>query len=196
LLGRRARPLTLYVAACALVPAAMMFALGILKPFLFEVRYFTGAVPLLLLLVARAATGITRGTVATAAVSAALLGSFALAAADQQLNGSNPRVYDFEGALGAIEREARPGDLLLHQPSYLSDVVRYYAPGLRIAPLEQGAPAGTRRVYLLASFQDQASERAAVREGVASLRGDFELARTERYPQIRVLVFERREGRR
>ena len=52
LLGRGRSWPTLLVVACALVPGVALFVLGQLKPFVFEVRYFIGAVPLALLLIA------------------------------------------------------------------------------------------------------------------------------------------------
>jgi hypothetical protein len=190
-LGRRARPLTLYVVACALLPAAMLFVIGFLKPFLFEVRYFAGAVPLVIVLLARAATGWLRGTVATALVGVALVGGLAVADADQQLNGSNPRVYDFEGALAQIKREQRRGDVVLYQPSYLRDVVRYYAPGLRSGALEDRIPtrAQAGRVWVIASFQDQRRERDRLRRGLRVLDRDFDVAKTGHRPQIRMWLF-------
>ena len=196
LLGRRGRPMTLYIVACALVPAFVLFGLGVLKPFLFEVRYFAGAVPLLLVLLARAATGWARGRLATAALGVLLVGGFAIASADQQLNGSNPRVYDFEGALKKIRSGNRPGDVLLHQPSYLHDVVNYYAPNVKAGPLEGRIPPDRRRVFLLASFQDSPNNRRAVQAGRRELEKHYELVRTERRPQIRVFVYERKEDAR
>jgi O-antigen/teichoic acid export membrane protein len=193
-LGRRGRPLTVLVAACALAPAVICFALGILKPFLFEIRYFAGAVPLLLVLLARAATGWTRGAIATGAIAAVLVGGMALASADQQFSG-NPRVYDFDGALAEIEDRAGPGDAVLYEPSYLNGVVDYYAPDLDARPLQGGLPreAAPRRIFLMASFQDQERHRQAAREAVARFRRNYRLVETERRPQVRTWVFERRE---
>src|SRR5688500_10435785 len=82
--GRSRR--TLILVAAAGLPAVVLFALGQLKPFVFEVRFFIGAVPLVLLLLARALTSWTarRATqVAAAALATALL---AAGLADQQLN--------------------------------------------------------------------------------------------------------------
>ena len=42
-----------------------------------------------------------------------------VAAADQQLNQSNPRTYDFDGALAAIRHAAKPGDVVIYTPQYL-----------------------------------------------------------------------------
>ena len=45
---------------------------------------------------------------------AALMATMVVGLADEQLNGSNPRTYDFRGALAEIRRETRPGDTLLY----------------------------------------------------------------------------------
>ncbi|MBX5443285.1 MAG: glycosyltransferase family 39 protein, partial [Solirubrobacteraceae bacterium] len=192
LLGRGRSPRTLLVAACALLPAVALYLVGELKPFLFEIRYFAALAPLAVLLLARAATAWLRAGAAVAALSAALVATMGVAAADQLLNRGNPRVYDFEGALARLEREARPGDVVLYEPSYLRDVVEYYAPGLDARPLkgaldERALPA--RRVFVLASFQDQPPERRATLEGIERLRGSRTLRERFDRPQVRVWGF-------
>jgi hypothetical protein len=191
LLGRGRRPLSMLVLACVVLPAGALFAVGYVKPFLFEIRYFAGAVPLLVLLLARAATGWTRGTVLTALVSAVILGTFAVAFADQQLNRSNPRLYDFEGALGEIERRARPGDVVLYQPPYMEDLIRYYAPELRSGPLDEGIPrrGDAGRVFLLGSFLNEPQHARATGRGLAALDRDWDARGSFRKPQVRVWVF-------
>ncbi len=192
LLGRGRSPRTLLVAACAALPAIALFGIGELKPFLFEIRYFAALAPLAVLLLARAATAWTRGVLAAAAVTAALLVSFGVATADQQLNRANPRIYDFEGALARLEREARPGDVVLYEPSYLRDVVGYYAPNLDARPLKgalEGRVGAARRVYVLASFLDQAGERAAVRAARRRLGRTRRLDERFQRPQVKVWVY-------
>jgi hypothetical protein len=192
LLGRGRSPGTLLVAACAVVPAAALYLVGEVKPFLFEIRYFAALAPLGVLLLARAATAWTRGAVAAATATAVLAASFAVAAADQEVNRANPRIYDFDGALARVRAEARPGDVVLYEPSYLREVVGYYAGDLRTRPLadELDRVAGpTGRVFVLASFLDQPAERAAVRDARRAL------ARTHRFddsfsrPQVKVWVY-------
>lgn len=192
LLGRGRSPRTVLVAACALLPAIALYLIGEAKPFLFEIRYFAALAPLAVLLLARAATGWTRGRVGAVAVTAVLVGSLGVAVADEEYNRDNPRVYDFEGALARIEREARPGDLVLYQPKYLRDVVDYYAPNLRARPLEgaldhEVAPAG--RVFLLGSFQDQRGERQAVAAGRRGLDRTRDLVERFQRPQVKVWVY-------
>jgi len=191
LLGRRHQPTSALVLACAVVPALAMFVIGIAKPFLFEIRYFSGAVPLLLVLLARAATGWTRGALATAVASGVLLSTLGVAFADQQLNRSNPRMYDFEGAITRIEREARPGDVVLYEPFYLQDVVRYYAPQLRAAPLTSGIPKhdDTRRVFLMASFLNEPRHARTTGQGLARLRQTWQLTGSFERPQVKVWEF-------
>jgi hypothetical protein len=192
LLGRGRSPRTALVAACALLPAIALYVVGEVKPFLFEIRYFAALAPLAVLLLARAATGWTRGRIGAVAVSAVLIASLGVAVADEEFNRDNPRVYDFEGALARIEREARPGDVVLYQPKYLRDVVEYYAPGLRTRPLEGAldgdvAPAG--RVFLLGSFQDQRGERQAVAAGRRGLDRTRDLVERFQRPQVKVWVY-------
>jgi hypothetical protein len=196
MLGRRSQVRSRYVLACALAPALGMLAIGFAKPFLFEVRYFSATAPLLLVLVARAATGWARRGVATLAVSSVLVGGMGIAAADQQLNGSNPRVYDFEGAVGEVVREARPHDVLVYEPAFLTDVIRYYGPHLRMQPLEKGVPKDARRVFLLTSFQDIGTHRQAAQQGLAKLGHGYRLSGQIRRPQIHVWVFEKKARKR
>jgi hypothetical protein len=125
-----------------------------------------------------------------------LVGGMGIAAADQQLNGSNPRVYDFEGAVGQVVRQARPGDLLVYEPAFLTDVIRYYGPHLRAQPLEKGVPKDTRRVLLLTSFQDIGTHRQAAKQGLAKLGRGYRLTGQIRRPQIHVWVFEKRVTKR
>jgi Dolichyl-phosphate-mannose-protein mannosyltransferase len=192
LLGRGRSWSTGALATAAALPALMLFGLGQLKPFVFEVRYFVGAVPLLLLLVGRALTSWPARRGATALAGAAAFAALAAGLADQQLNGSNPRVYDFKGALTALEARARPGDVVVFTPPYIDTVVAYYGDGrLDARPLERGLPeprAG-RRVFVLASFLDKPVYRAAADDAVRELDREHRLVRLERHPQIRIWEF-------
>jgi O-antigen/teichoic acid export membrane protein len=193
LLGRGRSRATQLLVVCAAIPMAGLFVLGQLKPFVFEVRYFCAAVPIALLLMARAATAFTQRAGAVVACVALLAATMGLAEADQQFNSSNPRDYDFRGALQEIRREARPGDLIVYEPAYLGSVVGYYGGGLRAEPLEPKAPrprAG-QRVFLLASFQDKAPFRKATVDAVLRMRRDHHLVESFNRPQIRVWEFTR-----
>ena len=191
LLGRRTQLRSRYVLACALAPALAMMVIGFAKPFLFEVRYFAATAPLLLVLLARAATGWARGTAATLAIGIVLVGGMGVAAADQQLNGSNPRVYDFEGAVGEVKAEARRGDVLVYEPAFLTDVINYYDPKMPSRPLEKGVPRDARRVFLLTSFQDIGTHRAAAQAAMKKLGRSYKVTGEIRRPQIHVWILEK-----
>jgi hypothetical protein len=189
LLGRVRRGGGVLVAACGLVPVAALLVLGMVKPFLFEVRYFIALVPMALLLLARAATGwpVTRtgAALATAVVAATL----ALGTVDQQVNRSNPRLYDFEGALAAVDRRAQPGDVLLYEPGYLRDLIAYHDPAVPARPLEAGIPREARRVFLLGSFLDLAQHDRATAAGLERLAADRRLVAHVRKPQVKVWLY-------
>jgi hypothetical protein len=116
ILGRGRSRMTQLLVACALLPMAGLFAIGQLKPFVFEVRYFSAAVPIALLLLGRATTGWTRRALPAAGVVVALVAFLAAGEADQQLNSSNPRQFDFRGAVKQIDRRAGPNDVVLLSP--------------------------------------------------------------------------------
>lgn len=130
LLGRRLRWPTAVALTVALAPAGLLFLIAHTKRDLFELRYFVLAAPLLLLLVARAATSlaVTKRALAGLVTALALLSTGALV--DQQVNGTNPRLYDFKGAVAQIEETAAPGDAIAYAPAYLDGVLGYYAPDL------------------------------------------------------------------
>ncbi|HWM08530.1 MAG TPA: glycosyltransferase family 39 protein [Solirubrobacteraceae bacterium] len=194
LLGRGRSWPTLLVAACAIVPAVGLFALGQLKPFVFEVRYFIGIVPLALLLIARGLTSWAIKPAVAMLACAAGVAALGLGLADQQLNGSNPRVYDFKQAVHTIEQRAEPGDVIVYSPKYIDTVVGYYEEkGLRIRPLEDGLPRLRRgqRVFLLASFLDKAQYRETTKDAVRRLDRRYELVSRDTVPQIRTWEFSR-----
>jgi hypothetical protein len=157
LLGRGRSPESMLVLALAVVPPVALMAIGFKDRFLFEVRYFSGAVPMLMLLCARTVVTSSARRLPVALVSVALLASFVAGIADEQLAKSNPRDYDFRAALQTVRREARPGDTLLYAPVYLNDVIEYYAPGIRSRVVGSQTPSLPKhgRVFLLASFLDQ-----------------------------------------
>jgi hypothetical protein len=193
LLGRGRSRATLLLVAAAGLPAVVLFGLGQLKPFVFEVRFFIGAVPLVLLLVARALTSWTLRQATHLAACALATALLAAGLADQQLNGDNPRVYDFRGALGDIAERARPGDVVVYAPHYLNHVVEYYAEGVEARPLGDDVPRPARggRVFVLGSFLDKRQYRDATTSAVRRLERRNELVAQRRYPQIRVWEFRR-----
>lgn len=177
-----------------LIPVAGLVALGHAKPFLFEARYFAGAVPALLLLLGHGAARWSGGRrVAVAAVTVAIAGSFGVATADQQLSHTNPRLYDFRGALTRVETLARPGDVVVYTPAFLGDLVRYYAPQLHARALPEDAPPPRvrpgRRVFLLASFQEEPEHAARTDRALADLARRQRFERVIRRPQVEVWVY-------
>jgi hypothetical protein len=167
LIGRGVSRCSALLLACTAGPVLALLVLGLRSPDVFDVRYFVAVVPMLLVLVARAVrtwprsvVGRTLATTATAAVLAAAL-------VDQQTNPDNPRRYDFREALAQVRAQARPGDVLLYQPSELRFVLDRYAPRLTARPLDGRLPtrAEARRVTVLTSFLDQERyERVADRQ--------------------------------
>ena len=157
LLGRGRSPESMLVLALAVIPPVVLMAIGFKDRFLFEVRYFSGAVPMLMLLCARTVVTSSARRLPVVLVSVALLASFVAGLGDEQLAKSNPRDYDFRAALQTVRRDARPGDTLLYAPVYLNDVIEYYAPGIRGKVVGSHTPSLPRhgRVFLLASFLDQ-----------------------------------------
>jgi hypothetical protein len=194
LLGRGRSWTTLLVVGCALLPALGLFVLGQLKPFVFEVRYFIGVVPLALMLIARALTSWPRRPVVIGLATALAAVTLGLGLADQQLNGSNPRVYDFKTAVHDIEARAQPGDVIVFTPSYLDHVVGYYEhEGLKLQAMGQDLPEPRRgrKVFVLASFQDKPQFRAAARDAVKRLSRRHHLVHRESVPQITTWEFSR-----
>lgn len=158
LLGRgRSRATTLCLVA-ALLPIAAMYAIGVEKRFLFDLRYFIGCVPLLLLVLARAASTWPRGRIGSSFLAGGVALSLVAGLIDQQVNGDNPRRYDFAPALHRIAADAGPTDQVILAPAYLQDIAHYYAPAVRQVPA-LGSPtsivartSGDVHVFVLASF--------------------------------------------
>jgi 4-amino-4-deoxy-L-arabinose transferase-like glycosyltransferase len=174
-LGRRRSNEALLLLVLASVPVLALLVVGLKKRDLFEVRYFAGAVPMLLLLCARGLSTIAMRKRTAILATVAVIVSLGVGLVDEQLNGSNPRTYDFRGAIRTIESLARPGDTVLYEPDYLHDVLEYYAPGLRAAPLDtRPVIRGHGGVFLIASFLDQPGFAGKV--GTAK----YDLARTRR----------------
>lgn len=184
LLGRgRSGPSALLL-ALVVVPMAALFAIGSIKRDLFELRYFSGAVPAALLLGARVVTATAKRRAALVAFGMVVTSTMAVGLVDQQLNGANPRLYDFEGALSKVDQEAEPGDILLYEPAYLADVIAYYAPDLVTRPLGSPVPADATGVWVLAT------DRVINTTDTAAKVGDV-LARLEQQQRSVVETFER-----
>jgi hypothetical protein len=194
LLGRGRPGRSGLVAAVAFVPALGMTVLGEAKPFLFEARYFIALTPMVLLLMARATTGWTASRTGAALATGALAASLAVGTADQQLNRSNPRLYDFKGALAQVHRQAHPGDVVLYEPDYLGDLVHYLQPGVKAMPLDKGIPKADpshrRQVFLLASFLDMKQYSDGTAKGLTQLSaGGRKQIDHFKKPQVKVWVY-------
>jgi uncharacterized membrane protein len=192
LLGRGRSWTTGALATAAILPAVALFGLGQIKPFVFEVRYFIGAVPIVLLLIGRAVTSWPVRRVPTLLACAATIAALTAGLADQQFNGSNPRVYDFKGALTELEGRAQKGDIVVYTPDYIDTVVGYYGDGrLEARPLEDGLPKPRKghRIFVLASFLDKKPYRDQAAKAVKQLDRRHRLVDEKRYPQIRVWEF-------
>jgi uncharacterized membrane protein len=190
LMGQRRSAATRVVLALALGPVVILLFVGLVKRDLFEVRYFIAAVPMMLLLLARAVAGAPRRRL-PAIVATTFLGlTLLVGLGDQQLNPNNPRAFDFRGALEQIRAEARPGDTVLYAPDYLRDVVGYYSPGVRTEALSDAEAHGMPRsghVFLLGSFLDDPGIAAQIGTGKYDLdQKPHRLIRTIHRDQLRI----------
>ncbi|HVX20963.1 MAG TPA: glycosyltransferase family 39 protein [Acidimicrobiales bacterium] len=194
LLGRRQRwPTTLLVAG-VLVPGAAMFALGLVKRNLFDIRYMSTVVPLLLVLLARLVAAVPRRVTGVVVATCVLLGTLVVGLVDQQFNGTNPRLYDFRGALAAVEARARPGDLVIYDPSDLREVVGYYGPDLRLSPVRStvATPTARRMVFVVASpaLMHGASDAGGLRRTLRALRADGRQVEHRTLSNVEVWAFQ------
>jgi uncharacterized membrane protein len=155
LLGRGGSRQTTTLAATALALVGLLIVASLFDRSLFEVRNFLILVPLVLLLIARLVTGWIRQPRARLLVAGGVILTLLLGLADQQLNKSNPRLFDFRGAIHDIQADAGPNSLVLYEPSDMRYVLEYYAPNLRSQPLTQPISASREGspVFVLASFQ-------------------------------------------
>jgi uncharacterized membrane protein len=192
LMGQRRSNATRVVLALALAPVLLLLFVGLVKRDLFEVRYFVAAVPMMMLLLARAVAGGPRRRMPALVATGALTLTLLIGLGDQQLNPNNPREFDFRGALEQIRREARPGDRVVFAPDYLRDVVSYYSPGIPAEPLtrtqKEGMPDGGR-VFLLASFLDDGGVSSAVGTAKYDLGQAHKLVDTINRKRIHIWVY-------
>jgi hypothetical protein len=168
-LGRGWSRASTYLAALVAVPLAALAVLDGRTPGAFELRYASATVPVAIILLARYITAISRRVATVACASALMVGVLLAGLVDQQVNSANPRRYDFSGALARIERQARPGDVIVYTPFYLADVVGYYAPGVIARPLDD-EPDGMgpgHGVWILAASHLEDSEAVASQVGTA-----------------------------
>jgi O-antigen/teichoic acid export membrane protein len=190
-LGRRQAPEMSRLLVVAVIPLLALFAIGMRRPDLFELRYVAGLVPLLLLIGARSVTALTDTRPWAAAVACCLVVGLSVGAlADQQLNGTNPRLYDFRGALREVRARAGRGDVLLYNPLYLREVVEYYVPHVRASSLDgRGRLPRDGHVFLVGSFFEKKDISGRTGTVLSKLEHRRRLVRTIRRPQVRVWEF-------
>ncbi|HEU4841361.1 MAG TPA: glycosyltransferase family 39 protein [Ilumatobacteraceae bacterium] len=187
MLGRGRSGPSLLLLGLVVVPMGTLFAIGSLRSDLFELRYFSGAVPAMLLLAARVVTATTARKAAVTVAACVLTAVMLVGLVDQQLNGANPRLYDFKGAFGHIEASAEPGDIVLFEPDYLSEVVGYYGPGLMLHVVGTPVPPGSR-VWVVATERVLNEKNTAARLGteLARLEESRTIADRVTYPNVTV----------
>jgi uncharacterized membrane protein len=156
LLGRGASRQTMGLALAAIALVTLLIVVSAFDRSYFEVRNFLLLVPLVLLLVARLITGWIRQPKARLLLAGVLALTLVVGLAGEQLNKSNPRLFDFRGAVADINANAGADSLILYEPSEMRYVLEYYAPDIRrrslSAPPQAGA--GGSPLFVLASFQD------------------------------------------
>jgi hypothetical protein len=174
MLGRGRSPASALVVALAVIPPLLLMIAGFRKTSLFDVRYFSGAVPMLILACARGIMSLSARRLPTLIAAGAMAATLVAGTADQQLDRNNPRDYDFRSALEAVNREIRPGDTLVYAPNYLQDVIEYYSPHVHSEAAGSGRLPTHGRVFLLASFLNQpgvAGQVGATENQLISARG-------------------------
>lgn len=189
-LGRGGSAAGRVIAAVAFVPPAILFVLGQQRPDLFDLRYFAATVPMLNLLLARMAASWVRGRFTRIAVPVLLIAALGCGLADEQVNRSNPRVYDFRSAVQFVRANSGPHDLLLYGPTYLSSELDYYRPGVDTRPIT-GVPQtqGDPHVFVLGSFLNTKGAAGQVGTAVVSLKQHRHLQRVVHFPNVTVWEF-------
>jgi mannosyltransferase len=151
------------LAALAVLPAAALVAVSVLGPrSAFDPRFLAVCAVPLYLLAGGLLAGLPRA--APACVVAVLACAGAAGAVWQNTSPANPKLYDYEGAIGRINALARPGDAVLLLPDFSAagvdgePVYDYYPLRSGVRAIETGrvvqrSPAETRR-NLVAVWQD------------------------------------------
>jgi uncharacterized membrane protein len=191
LLGRGYSQLSTLLLSVAAIPALVLFMVGLGQRNLFEPRYFAGAVSAGLLLMARLASSAENRGARTIMVGV-LLATLVVGLADQQLNGANPRLYDFRGALALVSANAEPGDVVIYEPQFIGPVVNYYAAHLDAKPLEAGlppSPGREGRVFLVGSFMEEPRSASQVGHALELLSERRRRVDEFHRPNVRVWVF-------
>ena len=192
LLGRGGSRQTMGLAAAAIALVVLLIAVSAFDRSYFEVRNFLLVVPLVALLIARLITGWINQPRARLLVAGGIALTMVIGLADQQLNTSNPRLFDFRGAIQDIKANGGSNSLVLFEPSDMRDVLEYYAPKLSRRPLASPIAAGAEGspVFVLASFQNNKTFFNATNRIVGRLTFFRTLVHRFKTPQTLVWEFE------
>jgi len=190
-LGRGASVAGRVLGAVAVIPAALLFALAQRRADLFDLRYSAATVPAVNLLLARLAASWPRGRLTRRLVPATLVIGLAAGLIDEQVNSTNPRVYNFRGAIAYVRAHAHHGDLLLYGPSFLSAELDYYRPDIPTVPIH-GVPRtpGRGHVFVLGSFLNERGPAGQVVTAVTSLGQHRRLIAEIHFPNVTVWEYE------
>jgi hypothetical protein len=142
---------------------------------------------------ARMVTGMARRRAALLAGSGLLIVTLLVGLVDQQHNGTNPRLYDFRGALATVETDARPGDIVLYDPVDLREVVQYYAPNMTLKPLSSrpDEPTGHHQVFVVASraLMNGPTDTATLSHSLQTLRAHGHLVERQQLSNVEIWEF-------
>jgi hypothetical protein len=121
-----------------------------------------------------------------------VMATLVIGLADEQLNKSNPRLFDFRGAIHQIQASAGQNALILYEPSDMKYVLEYYAPGVRRQALTKPISAGREAspVFVLASFQTNKAFFNQTNKVVGQLTFFRKLVRRFKTPQTIVWEFQ------
>jgi O-antigen/teichoic acid export membrane protein len=188
LLGRGRSARTSLLGAAVVVPALLLTGIGFLKENLFEIRYVSMIVPLMMLLAARAITTWSPHRLGALVAASAFSLTLLLGLADQQMNGANPRRYDFRGALGEVAESADERDVIVYKPDVLNNLVDYYAPEVKTRS-QAPPPRKGQRVYVVGSFLDKHDTRVQIREVRDELDRKQKLVDEMSFANVKVWVY-------
>jgi uncharacterized membrane protein len=192
LLGRGRSARTMALVTLVSVPGVLLYLQGLRAPDTFTLRYLSAAVPVLYLLLARLLTRVVSTDVATCVVTGVLTVCLCAALVDQQLNGENPRRYDFREALHSVTRSVGRDDVIVYAPTYLRDVIQYYAPTLTAVDASANLKIRTRgRVIVLGSFFEVPGMYEQIGTVLAHLRQSGRIVTDQaQYANVRIWVLQ------
>jgi 4-amino-4-deoxy-L-arabinose transferase-like glycosyltransferase len=188
LLGRGTDRRFTLLLVCGLTPALGVLALGLAVPGAFDVRYGIAAVPPILVLFSRMAVAWPRGPTARGLVVAAIVIVLVGALVDQQVDSSNPRLYDYQRALERVQHQAGARAAVFYDPSSLGIVFAHYAPGLHASPLTTRLPTRrhARSVFVITSNADSGAPLALRYREIGALNATRSLVSYHSYPGVQV----------